>query len=145
MQLFALLALFSALGAETTTFAFQIAPTRIAATTQQRFHHPATPVAGHHLHHHHAKQTALAVGVSTDEQTETITATGGERKEASMMDEGVYTFNKNVIDTVYDIICFLYPVTGTERDFARFYVLETVARVPYFAYLSVMHLRETTS
>jgi ubiquinol oxidase len=62
---------------------------------------------------------------------------------ARVIDEGVYDFNKIVIDTVYDIICFLYPVKGTERDFARFYVLETVARVPYFAYLSVMHLRET--
>ena len=63
--------------------------------------------------------------------------------EARTMDEGIYGFNKKLIDTVYDIICFLYPVKGTERDFARFYVLETVARVPYFAYLSVMHLRET--
>lgn len=59
------------------------------------------------------------------------------------MDERIYQFNKIVIDTVYEIICFLYPVTGGKRDFARFYVLETVARVPYFAYLSVMHLRET--
>jgi ubiquinol oxidase len=59
------------------------------------------------------------------------------------MDERIYKFNKIVIDTVYDIICFLYPVTGSKRDFARFYVLETVARVPYFAYLSVLHLRET--
>jgi hypothetical protein len=59
------------------------------------------------------------------------------------MDERIFNFNKIVIDTVYDIICFLYPVTGGARDFARFYVLETVARVPYFAYLSVMHLRET--
>jgi ubiquinol oxidase len=64
-------------------------------------------------------------------------------KEAAVMDEGIYAFNKFTIDTVYDIICFLYPVRGTDRDFARFYVLETVARVPYFAYLSVMHLRET--
>jgi len=62
---------------------------------------------------------------------------------ANEMDEGIYNFNKIVIDTVYDVICFLYPVTGGPRDFARFYVLETVARVPYFAYLSVMHLRET--
>merc|ERR1712070_721366 len=54
-----------------------------------------------------------------------------------------YNFNKILIDTVYDVICFFYPVKGTKRDFARFYVLETVARVPYFAYLSVMHLRET--
>lgn len=59
------------------------------------------------------------------------------------MEEWIYSFNKIIIDTVYDIICFLYPVTGGKRDFARFYVLETVARVPYFAYLSVMHLRET--
>lgn len=62
-------------------------------------------------------------------------------KVPAMMDEGIYGFNKFVIDTVYDIICLIYPVTGGKRDFARFYVLETVARVPYFAYLSVMHLR----
>mmetsp|Transcript_18951 Transcript_18951/g.29617 ORF Transcript_18951/g.29617 Transcript_18951/m.29617 type:complete len:325 (+) Transcript_18951:114-1088(+) len=69
--------------------------------------------------------------------------TGGGAPAARIMDAGIYNFNKIVIDTVYDIICFLYPVRGTDRDFARFYVLETVARVPYFAYLSVMHLRET--
>ena len=33
------------------------------------------------------------------------------------------------------IFSLIYPVRGTERDFARFFVLETVARVPYFAYL----------
>jgi len=64
-------------------------------------------------------------------------------KVAQKMDEGIYNFNKIVIDSVYDIICLFYPVKGTKRDFARFYVLETVARVPYFAYLSVQHLRET--
>lgn len=75
-----------------------------------------------------------------------VTATANTQnseKEARLMDEGIFNFNKWVIDTVYDIICFIYPVTGKARDFARFYVLETVARVPYFAYLSVMHLRET--
>jgi len=64
-------------------------------------------------------------------------------KEASKMDESIYNFNKIVIDTVYNIICVIYPVKGTDRDFARFFVLETVARVPYFAYLSVQHLKET--
>lgn len=68
---------------------------------------------------------------------------GTPERKAAMMDERIFKFNKFMIDTVYDIICFIYPVKGTERDFARFYVLETVARVPYFAYLSVMHLRET--
>eukprot|EP00283_Hemiselmis_rufescens_P022306 CAMPEP_0173450426 /NCGR_PEP_ID=MMETSP1357-20121228/44707_1 /TAXON_ID=77926 /ORGANISM="Hemiselmis rufescens, Strain PCC563" /LENGTH=328 /DNA_ID=CAMNT_0014417111 /DNA_START=38 /DNA_END=1024 /DNA_ORIENTATION=+ len=70
-------------------------------------------------------------------------STEAEALQAREMEEWIYKFNKVVIDTVYQIICFLYPVTGGERDFARFYVLETVARVPYFAYLSVMHLRET--
>jgi len=32
---------------------------------------------------------------------------------------------------------------GRDRVFARFFVLETVARVPYFAYTSVLHLYET--
>ena len=38
---------------------------------------------------------------------------------------------------------FSWYTQGNDRDFARFFVLETVARVPYFAYLSVLHLRET--
>lgn len=55
------------------------------------------------------------------------------------MDDRLFTLNKKIIDTVYDIICFLYK----DKDYPRFFVLETVARVPYFAYLSVLHLRET--
>lgn len=54
------------------------------------------------------------------------------QKVPELMGEDIYNFNKFIIDTVYDIICFFYPVKGTKRDFARFYVLETVARVPYF-------------
>ena len=77
---------------------------------------------------------APAVAISTETPKELT------RRE---MDERIFGFNKVLIDTVYEVICFLYPVTGSDRDFARFYVLETVARVPYFAYLSVMHLRET--
>jgi ubiquinol oxidase len=32
---------------------------------------------------------------------------------------------------------------GKERDYARFYALETIARMPYFSYLSVLHFYET--
>ncbi|KAH8060637.1 ubiquinol:oxygen oxidoreductase [Aureococcus anophagefferens] len=66
----------------------------------------------------------------------TVLAAAPAEIERATMDERIFGFNKVVIDTVYDVICLLYPVTGSERDFARFYVLETVARVPYFAYLS---------
>ena len=38
----------------------------------------------------------------------------------------------NVIDRVYK-----------DRDYARFYVLETVARVPYFSFVSILHLYES--
>ena len=64
-------------------------------------------------------------------------------KLGKKMDERIFNLNKQIIDRVYDLICFVYPVKGNDRDFARFFVLETVARVPYFAYLSVLHLRET--
>jgi len=73
--------------------------------------------------------------------TESTVAVAGV--DPGTMDEGIFKFNKQLIDTVYDVICFLYPVRGNERDFARFFVLETVARVPYFAYLSCLHLQET--
>mmetsp|Transcript_58076 Transcript_58076/g.142458 ORF Transcript_58076/g.142458 Transcript_58076/m.142458 type:complete len:295 (-) Transcript_58076:31-915(-) len=42
------------------------------------------------------------------------------------------TVLKGLIDAVYE-----------GRDYSRFYVLETVARVPYFSYMSVLHLYET--
>lgn len=86
--------------------------------------------------------TSLEVGVQLETPPTTV-EDSAPVKIPDMIDENVYTFNKVMIDTVYNIICFFYPVRGTARDFARFYVLETVARVPYFAYLSVMHLRET--
>jgi len=40
---------------------------------------------------------------------------------------------KSVLDRLY----------RDQADFARFFVLETVARVPYFAYISVLHLYES--
>jgi ubiquinol oxidase len=94
-----------------------------------------------------ATMTMMATPTTTKVTTTTTTTSNSPspppEKERQMMDARIYNFNKIVIDTVYEIICALYPVKGTARDFARFYVLETVARVPYFAYLSVMHLRET--
>ncbi|NJN30874.1 MAG: plastoquinol terminal oxidase [Synechococcales cyanobacterium RM1_1_8] len=41
------------------------------------------------------------------------------------------------------ILVFVINVVYRDRPYPRFYVLETVARVPYFSYLSVLHLYET--
>lgn len=41
------------------------------------------------------------------------------------------------------ILVFVINRVYRDRPIPRFYVLETVARVPYFSYLSVLHLYET--
>jgi hypothetical protein len=47
--------------------------------------------------------------------------------------------NKAVLDYTVGIIDWLYR----GRHFQRFWVLEEIARAPYFAFLSVLHLRES--
>ena len=44
-------------------------------------------------------------------------------------------FNTWVLDTTIYILDFLYR----GRDFQRFWVLEVIARAPYFAFISVLH------
>ncbi|KAM0832294.1 hypothetical protein ACQ4PT_064982 [Festuca glaucescens] len=47
--------------------------------------------------------------------------------------------NSKIADFIIAILDLLYR----DRDYARFFVLETIARVPYFAFISVLHLYET--
>ena len=47
--------------------------------------------------------------------------------------------NSFVLDNTVSIIDYLYR----GRHFQRFWVLEEIARAPYFAFLSVLHLRES--
>ena len=48
-------------------------------------------------------------------------------------------FNTVVLDITVAILDFLYK----GRDYPRFWVLEEIARAPYFAFLSVLHFRES--
>ena len=48
-------------------------------------------------------------------------------------------FNKITLDITVAILDFLYK----GRDYPRFWVLEEIARAPYFAFLSVLHFRES--
>ncbi len=48
-----------------------------------------------------------------------------------------------MIRSLVSILVFVTDVLYRNRPYQRFYVLETIARVPYFAYLSVLHLYET--
>merc|ERR1719473_461357 len=84
--------------------------------------------------------TAIAAPrVAQPLRSSVIVAEAIPEKQPAQLDEAIYNLNKLIVDSVYKVICVLYD----GNDYARFFVLETVARVPYFAYLSVMHLRET--
>jgi len=52
-------------------------------------------------------------------------------------------FMKTLIRLLVNLLVFLTDVVYKNRPYPRFYVLETIARIPYFAYLSVLHLYET--
>lgn len=84
---------------------------------------------------------------------------------ALAIDKSIFHFNENLVNTLSAAISFFYPtfskrttffspLIGTEYNeddtenetilrFEKFYILETVARIPYFAYLSVLHVRES--
>ena len=49
------------------------------------------------------------------------------------------TINSFTLSITIAIIDYLYR----GRDYQRFWVLEEIARAPYFAFLSVLHLRES--
>nr|GEZ07970.1 ubiquinol oxidase 4, chloroplastic/chromoplastic [Tanacetum cinerariifolium] len=49
------------------------------------------------------------------------------------------SINIFLTDTVIKILDVLYH----DRDYPRFFVLETIARVPYFSFISVLHLYES--
>ena len=49
------------------------------------------------------------------------------------------SFNSFILNITVSILNFLYQ----GRDYQRFWVLEEIARAPYFAFLSVLHFRES--
>lgn len=48
-----------------------------------------------------------------------------------------------MIRSLVSLLVFVVNTLYHDRPIARFYLLETVARVPYFAFLSVLHFYET--
>ena len=64
------------------------------------------------------------------------------------IDHAVVTQRNKALVHILKSLIFdtLYPddlAAPMQRSYARFYALETIARQPYFAYLSVLHLMET--
>jgi ubiquinol oxidase len=58
--------------------------------------------------------------------------------------EDTKEFNKKIVYGIKTAIFDnFFAEQSIERSFARFWALETVARMPYFSYLSILHLYET--
>ena len=87
-------------------------------------------------------QTSSLLHVSISPQQEERSDNNPSTKFGSPLSEGLKDANRFSIgflkNTVFDTF-----FAGEGRDFARFYALETIARVPYFSYLSVLHVYET--
>ncbi|KAL2244965.1 ubiquinol oxidase 4, chloroplastic/chromoplastic [Sesamum indicum] len=71
-------------------------------------------------------------GSSTDDSP----SSSGFEKWIIKLEQSVNIF---LTDSVIKILDTLYH----DRHYARFYVLETIARVPYFAFMSVLHMYES--
>lgn len=49
-----------------------------------------------------------------------------------------------ILKIPYYVLCFIFDVVFEGRNpFSRFFLLETVARMPYFSYITMLHLYET--
>jgi len=90
----------------------------------------------------HIPQTSTSLLASISPQQDERSDNNPSTKFGSPLSEGLKDANRFSIgflkNTVFDTF-----FAGEGREFARFYALETIARVPYFSYLSVLHLYET--
>lgn len=60
------------------------------------------------------------------------------------LDQATIDGNKKLVHTLKSFLFdSIFQGQGVERAYARFYALETIARMPYFSYVSVLHLLET--
>ncbi|CAL5409428.1 unnamed protein product [Camellia sinensis] len=69
-------------------------------------------------------------------ESSTSSSSSGLERWVIKLEQSINIF---LTDSVVKILDTLY----NDRDYARFYVLETIARVPYFAFISVLHLYES--
>jgi ubiquinol oxidase len=72
-------------------------------------------------------------------KTQVPSAEDGACAMPEPVSQGIVVLNKLFISGMKGVIDQAYA----GRDFQRFYLLETIARVPYFAYLSCLHFYES--
>ncbi|CAN1129712.1 Ubiquinol oxidase 4, chloroplastic/chromoplastic [Linum perenne] len=70
---------------------------------------------------------------------------GGSQKDPpqTSWDRSIIKIEQSINIFLTDSVIKILDTFYQDRDYARFYVLETIARVPYFAFISVLHLYES--
>ncbi|KAK9227740.1 hypothetical protein WN943_012796 [Citrus x changshan-huyou] len=66
-----------------------------------------------------------------------------ETGSASALEKWVIKFEQSVNILLTESVIMVLDALYRDRDYARFFVLETIARVPYFAFISVLHMYES--
>ncbi|XVF87808.1 hypothetical protein PTKIN_Ptkin18bG0150500 [Pterospermum kingtungense] len=67
----------------------------------------------------------------------------GDSSKPSGLERWVIKVEQSVNIFLTDSVIKILDTLYHDRDYARFFVLETIARVPYFAFISVLHLYES--
>jgi hypothetical protein len=86
------------------------------------------------------KMNSSGLSESSDENSNKIT--NPSSAFGSPLSQNTADFNKSLVGFLKRMT-FDNIYSSEGREFARFYALETIARVPYFSYLSALHLYET--
>lgn len=79
------------------------------------------------------------LGQDVSQDNGAVLQTSEVKADDKELSPAIVKLNKALVDVIKGVIDTLYK----GRDIQRFYVLETVARVPYFAYVSCLHLHES--
>ncbi|KAK4485042.1 hypothetical protein RD792_007650 [Penstemon davidsonii] len=68
---------------------------------------------------------------------------GGDGSPSSGFEKRIIKFEQSINMFLTDSVVKILDTFYHDRNYPRFFVLETVARVPYFAFMSVLHMYET--
>eukprot|EP00252_Welwitschia_mirabilis_P002470 TRINITY_DN12426_c0_g1_i2.p1 TRINITY_DN12426_c0_g1~~TRINITY_DN12426_c0_g1_i2.p1 ORF type:complete len:230 (+),score=21.04 TRINITY_DN12426_c0_g1_i2:160-849(+) len=66
-----------------------------------------------------------------------------ENHQTGTLEYWAIKFEQSLNILLTEVIVKILDILYCERDYARFFVLETIARVPYFAFVSVLHMYES--
>lgn len=100
----------------------------------------------------YVKLEASKIGKDCYEEFSGVKYMDSRLKRLSLSNKGIWNREKlrnnkentNIIMyCIYFIICKLLDVLYQSRPIQRFWFLETVARMPYFSYVAVLHMYET--